>query len=168
MEKEFDLSKQEIQELIEKKKAEDAAKALQKVEDLPVTSLEDLKSYSKGMVVRFPDFAEGQPLVARVKRPSLLALTKSGAIPNSLLASATSLFTGDAQEDSNSDGQLDMMSKMYDVIEIIAQSALLEPTFDDIKEAGLELTDTQLMTIFNYAQQGTKALDLFREEQRDS
>lgn len=178
MVKEHNLTDEEIQRLIEQRQQEKNESSTQqqelhvaevkKVEELPVTSLEDLKTYSKGMKVRFPDFAEGQPFVARVRRPSMLALTKSGAIPNSLLASATSLFTGSGQSQDDSDEQMDMMAKMYDVIEIIAEAALIEPTLDDVKEAGLELTDTQLMTIFNYSQQGTRALDSFRKEQGDS
>ena len=41
-----------------------------------ITSLADLQSYAAGTVVRFPDFAEGQPFVARVRRPSMLVLAK--------------------------------------------------------------------------------------------
>lgn len=125
-----------------------------------VTTLADLQSYAKGSIVRFPDFADGQPLVARVKRPSMLALAKAGKIPNSLLTSAAQLFTkGGGGMDSEDEK---MLSELYDVCEVIVNAALIEPTLKDIKAAGLELSDNQLMAIFNYTQNGIKALDSFR------
>lgn len=135
--------------------------SMQDFKDLPVTTLEDLGQYAKGQKVRFPDFAEGQPFVARVKRPSLLVLSKQGKIPNSLLNSATSMFTGGSD---NAEVDKDTMSNMYDVIEVIAEAALIEPTFKMLKEAGIDLSDNQLMAIFNYSQNGIKALDSFRQK----
>ena len=57
-------------------------------EPMNITTLADLQSYAAGTIVRFPDFAEGQPFVARVRRPSMLVLAKQGKIPNTLLAAA--------------------------------------------------------------------------------
>ena len=56
-----------------------------------ITSLSDLQTYAAGTIVRFPDFAEGQPFVARVRRPSMLVLAKQGKIPNTLLTAAGEL-----------------------------------------------------------------------------
>ena len=58
-----------------------------------ITTIHDLQGYVGGKIVRLPDFAEGQPLVARVKRPSLLIMAKQGKIPNTLLGAAGELFT---------------------------------------------------------------------------
>ena len=58
-----------------------------------ITTLADLQSYAAGTIVRFPDFAEGQPFVARVRRPSMLVLAKQGKIPNTLLTAAGELFS---------------------------------------------------------------------------
>lgn len=131
-------------------------------EVMRITSISDLQSYAAGTVIRFPDFAEGQPFVARVKRPSMLALAKAGKIPNSLLTAAGELFT-------NGGGGLDadnekMLSEMYDIINIICDSALIQPSLAEIKSVGLELSDNQMMAIFNYTQAGVKALESFREE----
>lgn len=52
---------------------------------MAVTTLHDLQTYTSGSIVKLPDFAEGQPLIARLKRPSMLALAAHGQIPNSLL-----------------------------------------------------------------------------------
>lgn len=133
---------------------------------LKVTSLTDLQGYKEGKVVQLPDFAEGQPLIARVRRPSMLVLAKSGKIPNSLMSAASELFTK-----GGSDMDIDnpkLLSDMYDVCHLIAESTLIEPTLADIESVGLTLTDDQLMAIFNYSQVGVQALDSFRQIQSDN
>lgn len=129
-------------------------------ETMATTSIFDLQRYSKGTLVRFPDFAEGQPFVARVRRPSMLVLAKQGKIPNTLLTSANELFSkGGAGLDGDNEN---MLADVYSICEIICDAALKEPTYQQIKDAGLELSDDQLMAIFNYTQTGAKALESFR------
>ena len=131
-------------------------------ESINITSLSDLQNYAKGTIVRFPDFAEGQPFVARVRRPSMLVLAKQGKIPNSLLSSASQLFAkGGAGMDT---ANPDMLADVYGICEVIARSSLVEPTYDEIINTGLELSDEQTMAIFNYTQNGVKALESFRKE----
>lgn len=127
-----------------------------------ITDVNSLRNYVNGIVVRLPDFAEGQPFVARIKRPSMLALAKSGKIPNSLLNAAGTLFAeGGSGLDADNPN---MLNEMYEVCKVICESSLLEPTLADIQSVGLELTDEQIMAIFNYSQVGVKALENFREE----
>lgn len=128
-------------------------------EENKITSIYDLQRYAKGQIVRLPDFAEGQPFVARMRRPSLLIMAKSGKIPNRLLSTATNLFNGGNDKNANTDS---LLSDTYDVCEAIAEAALVEPTLNDIKNSGIELSDNQLIAIFNYAQRGIEALDNFR------
>lgn len=129
-------------------------------EAMSTTSVFDLQSYAKGTLVRFPDFAEGQPFVARVRRPSMLVLAKQGKIPNTLLTSANQLFSkGGGGMDGDNEN---MLADIYSICEIICESALKEPTYQQIKDSGLELSDDQLMAIFNYTQTGVKALESFR------
>lgn len=133
-----------------------------KKREVNVTSIEDLKNYASGTIVEMPPFAEGQPLIARLKRPSILGMAKQGKIPNSLLVKANELFLQngaglDAEEE-------DTMKQLYDVLDLIAKETLVEPTYEDIKSVGLELTDEQMMFLFNYSQQGVKALESFRTE----
>ena len=135
-----------------------------KVEEKPltisdITSIAKMSEYAKGQIVRLPDFAEGQPFIVRLKRPSMLVLAKSGKIPNSLLDTANSLFN---EGKSSNDDSNKAMQDMYEVLCIIAESSLVEPTFKEIKEAGVELTDEQLIAIFNYSQQGIEGLKSFR------
>lgn len=133
-----------------------------KKREVNVTSIEDLKNYASGTIVEMPSFAEGQPLIARLKRPSILGMAKQGKIPNSLLVKANELFLQngvglDAEEE-------DTMKQLYDVLDLIAKETLVEPTYEEIKSVGLELTDEQMMFLFNYSQQGVKALESFRTE----
>lgn len=129
--------------------------------ELKITTLEQLSGYKGGQIVELPPFAEGQPFVARMRRPSMLALVKSGKISNELLSSANTLFTsGGSGMNDLADEQL--LSKMFDVINTIVDASLLEPTYSDLKGANIELTDNQLLFIFNYSQVGVKALETFR------
>lgn len=127
-----------------------------------ITTLADLQSYAAGTIVRFPDFAEGQPFVARVRRPSMLVLAKQGKIPNTLLTAAGELFSkGGAGMDADNEN---MLSDVYGICEVIARASLVQPTYDEIQQAGMELSDDQIMAIFNYTQNGVKALESFRKE----
>ena len=136
-------------------------KSIDAVDKTEVTSIYDLQRYAKGQIVRLPDFAEGQPLIVRMRRPSLLVMAKNGRIPNRLLATATDLFNGGGSKNANTDS---LLSDTYDVCEAIAEAALVEPTLNDIKNSGIELSDNQLIAIFNYAQRGVEALDNFRQK----
>ena len=127
---------------------------------LEVTSFEELKKYSEGTIVKLPDFGNGQPFVARMRRPSMLALAKAGQIPNSLLVTANEMFNSGKKDTDDED----LMTNMFSVMEVICEAALIEPTYSQVKEAGLELSDDQILAIFNYTQVGVKALDNFREK----
>lgn len=131
---------------------------------MDITSLSQLTKYAEGQIVELPAFAEGQPFVARIRRPSILALAKSGKIPNSLLKTANGLFNGDTQT-KNKDSYL---KDVFDVLDVICDACFMEPTYAQLREAGVELTDDQYMFIFNYTQTGVMALDSFRKQQRNS
>lgn len=126
-----------------------------------ITSLKDLQKYAEGQVVEFPPFAEGQPFVARICRPSMLVLAKSGKIPNELLNTANNLFVN-GKPDIHRD--LDVLSSVFDLLDVFCEACFLEPTYQELKDIGLQLTDEQLMFVFNYAQTGVRALEPFREQ----
>lgn len=130
---------------------------------MDITSLAQLTKYAEGQIVELPSFAEGQPFVARIRRPSILALAKSGKIPNTLLKTANGLFSGDAQT-RHKDSYL---KDVFDVLDVVCEACFLEPTYQQLQEAGVELTDDQYMFIFNYTQTGVMALDSFRRKQGD-
>ena len=128
---------------------------------MKITSVKDLREYAKGAIVELPEFAEGQPFVARLKRPSIMDMARSGKIPNALLVRANELFTNSAGLNPN---EQNMMSELMDVMEAIAEESFVEPTYQEIKESGITLTDQQLMAVFSYTQNGVKALENFRTE----
>lgn len=133
------------------------------LQNIDVTSLEQLREYAKGDLVQLPPFSENMPFVARLKRPSLMKLVKLGKIPNSLLYKANELFkkgvSGLDEEDDN------MLKEALGVLEVFAEASLVSPTYKQIKEIGLELTDEQLSFIFSYGQAGVRALESFRTKQ---
>lgn len=124
------------------------------------TSIQDLISYSQGQIVKLPDFSEGQPFYARLRRPSMLSLMSNGKIPNSLVITANRLFNGKGMDDRNENS----MSEVLQLLEVICESAFVEPSYKKLKEAGVHLTDQQYMAVFNYTQEGVKALESFRRE----
>ena len=132
-------------------------------QNLQITSIEQLKGYGCGQVVELPPFGDGQPFVAKLRRPSMMTLAKRGQIPNELLNSANSLFEKGPQGVMQT-GKFDddTMTKLFDTIDIICEASFVEPTYKQLKEAGIELTDDQYMFVFNYTQNGVHALDSFR------
>ncbi len=57
---------------------------------------------------------------------------------------------------------------MTNVMYIMAENALIEPSIEELKNVGLELTDEQIVALFNYTQEGVNELDSFREESEDN
>lgn len=131
-------------------------------EQLVVTSIEQLKQYAQGEVVELPPFSPTQPFVARLKRPSLLSMAKNGKIPNELLVKTNELFINDGTAVNASDNN--MLEEIFSVIDTIASEVFVQPTYAEIKEANIELTDEQMIFIFNYTQRGVKNLENFRED----
>ena len=129
-----------------------------------VTSIEQLLEYRKGQFVQLPEFAEGQPFFARLKRPSLLALVKSGKIPNQLILTANRLFNGKGMDDTKESS----MPEVLEILDSICEATFVEPNYSEMKDAGIELTDEQFMAVFNYTQQGVKALEPFRTQSTDN
>ncbi|MCR1972840.1 esterase [Clostridium sporogenes] len=131
--------------------------------ELKVTNIEDLKKVAQGEVIQLPQFSQGIPFNARVKRVSLLNLVRKGVVPNKLLSAAEELFYGKQSSKENVD-----LTQMTDVMYIMAENALVEPSIEDLKSVGLELTDEQIVALFNYTQEGVSELDSFREESENT
>lgn len=134
----------------------------QKTQQKPTrpTSITELKSYMEGELVELPPFADGQKFVARLRRPSLLKLIKQGQIPNSLITMASEMFaSGASAMDPSNDASL---RDLFDVIDVIASASFVEPTYKELADNGIELTDEQLLALFNYTQNGVRGLQQFR------
>lgn len=127
-----------------------------------VTSIEQLKNIAKGQVVEILGWGK-EPFICRLKRPSLLGLVASGKVPNPLLNAAYILFNG-----PQTGKDVISLNEKHELLTIIAKESLVEPTYDQLQEIGLELTDTQLTEIWNYSQVGINALVSFRKKQQDN
>lgn len=125
------------------------------------TKIEELKDVGV-QEVSLPGFTPGVPFVVKLSRPSLIRLAREGEIPNSLLGSAARLFTeGSGKLMQDGEGFVELSK----AITFLAKASLVEPSYDELASAGIELTDAQLMDIYLYTQQGVRALDGFRTEQ---
>lgn len=98
----------------------------------------------------------GEAFICVLRRPSLLALASRGAITNPLMKTARKLFYSGVSAES---GNLEEEGR---ILLEIASAALVKPTFAELEERGIELTDEQLIAIFQYTQAGAKALERFR------
>ena len=116
-----------------------------------ITTTGDLDNIKKGEVIELPPFDEGTPLVARLRRPSLLTLCKNGTIPNTLLATAQKIYEGEKHGD---------IKNFSEVLHAVVKSALVEPKYEEVADI---LTDEQLTAVFNYTQTGVLGLIPFRE-----
>lgn len=108
--------------------------------------------------VELPGYANGSVKV-KMRRPSLLALVRSGAVPNPLIAVAGELFSSGSQALEKAS-----FGEVAEVIDIVARAALVEPSFEQLEQEGVNLTDEQLMAIFSYAQAGVRGLEPFRAQ----
>ena len=133
------------------------------VKQLKVTSIGDLVKYKEGTLVELPPFAEGQPFVARLKRPSIMQMMEKGQIPNSLIIRANQLFLNGT--DGFNPHQENVIKEVYPVLKEVASHCFVEPSWEELKENGIELTDEQLMFIFSYMQDGVRTLESFRSKQ---
>lgn len=118
-----------------------------------MTSISDIKTTAE---VILPGW-NGEPFACVLRRPSILSLAARGALTNPLMKVARKLFYSGV---STENGDLADEGR---VLTEIAKAALVHPTFDELAEHGIELTDEQLITIFQYTQSGPKALARFRE-----
>ena len=125
------------------------------------SNVEQLAKYSQGTLINLPPFGPDQPFKARLKRPSILALAKSGKIPNTLMSAAISLFSGNVSEVMTSKNP-EALTSLFTIMEILCEAAFVEPTWKEIKDNNIELTDEQLMVVFQFTQDGVKALEPFR------
>ena len=117
--------------------------------------MNSVESIKTSQIVRIPGWCE-DTWECELKRPSLLALAAKGAIANPLMKTARKLFYSGISPDA---GNLEEEGR---VLLEIAKAALVRPSYDELEQSGIELTDEQLVAIFQFTQLGAKALAGFR------
>lgn len=144
------------------------------MEELKVTSLEELKKIKLTEIIEVGKFSDGTMLVAEVKQPDLMALAMAGKIPNSLMSTSMSLVEDKGNSNDTGEKVLKKMNEesnfskeMFEMMDIVAREVLVNPTYAQIKKIGLELSIEQRLTLFNRIQGGTKSLENFHKESAD-
>lgn len=134
------------------------------MENLKVTSIESLKSkgVDKGAILPLEGFYDDEPFVVRVKRVPLLGMVEAGFIPNELLTAAHNVFYGNKGAKLTPEEIGNNFKEYAEICKVIAKNSLVEPTYAELQEAGIELTDNQLVGIYSFWQSGVAALKSFR------
>ena len=132
-------------------------------EGTKVISIDELKKLAEGEIVELPSFTGEERINVKLRRPSMLFLVKSGKIPNDLLVEANKLFTqGTGGVITKGIDNPDMLVNMTNLLECICEEAFVEPKYSQIREAGIQLTDSQMLAVFEYTQNGVANLKSFR------
>jgi len=129
-----------------------------------VTPLETFCMASRGKLVEIPGFAPGETLTVRLRQPNLLTLVRLGKIPNPLLTHMLQQSPGAKADTAVTPEKLRMTAEMLD---LFCEAALIEPTYRELKENGVELTQEQMSEIANFAQGGVTTWESFRDETRN-
>lgn len=119
--------------------------------DTHITNLAALEKAANGEIVALPGWTEEQPFVARLKRASLTGMIRAGKIPNPLIAAAQKLYEGLNKSRANA-----TFEETAKVMRLVVEEALAEPTMEQLKAAGLDLTEEQADQIYLYASRGQK------------
>lgn len=125
------------------------------MKEIKITTIDEIKERTAPAVVELPGFGDGKPFVAKVKRASLLDMALGGSIPNELLGAVTELYKSGINPSKG-------IKETAKALEYYAQCVLVEPSYQAIKEADLQLTDMQLTRIYLYGVGGAEALKPFR------
>lgn len=125
------------------------------MKQLKVTTIDEIRQRTAEQVQELPGFGDGEPFVAKLRRVSLLDMAKSGDIPNELLGTVSELYNKGA---TGVKGLADVAKSYH----FIAEKSLVEPSYQELTDAGLTLTDSQLLGIYLYSVGGAAALKTFR------
>ncbi len=120
--------------------------------------MDSVASIKTSQIVRLPGWS-GNPddeFCCELRRPSLLTLAAKGAITNPLMKTARKIFYSGLSPDGGS------LEEEGRVLLEIARAAMISPSLDQLEAAGIDLTDEQLVAVFQFTQLGAKALDRFR------
>lgn len=131
-------------------------------EKLNVTSIDEIRSKAC-QIVELPGWEPGETLNVKLRRASLLSLVQQGVIPNQLLPIVHKLLQSEGKFNPMTDSSPDEFKQFLEMLSAVCKAVMVEPSYEEVAEY---LTDIQRSAIFLYAQQGLKALELFRKRQK--
>lgn len=125
---------------------------------MSVTSMTGLRDAAGGVEVSVPGFTSGEIITLKIKRPSLIEMAAQGRIPNPLMSTAAQLFKSGAKKEINEMSDGDKFKELAEAIHCVVKAALVEPSYEELTNNGVELTDVQLLYIYDYVQTGIDQL----------
>ena len=133
-------------------------------------SVDDIKkSIDSGYQVEITGFrADEDPedtFPCVLKKIDLLAWLINGKVPNELSAAVEDLFNISKAKKKTVEeyNDIDQIREGYKLNEWIARESMVEPKFDDLKDAGIYLSQEQLLDIYIFQMHGVNALKQFRD-----
>lgn len=128
---------------------------------MAITSLDEIRAANAPQEVELSGWEPDKPFRCKLRRPRLYEMAAAGEIPNPLLPVVEDLFMQNTAALANR--SVEEQSK---ALLALARLALVEPTADEIHEAGAVLTDDQLLEIYTFILGGAAVLAGFREAAR--
>lgn len=127
-----------------------------------ITQMQDIVAQAAPEEVTLSGFKPNTEITVLLHSPSLYALIAENALPNPLLPVVNKLFSDgpQAQDVSAPDAEFAR------ALRVIARETLVTPTISELDEAGVQLTDRQLLEISVYATRGPATLAAFRSGMR--
>lgn len=126
-----------------------------------ITPLETMQAMTQPEEIALSGWKRGQEITVMVQKPNFYALLAKGSIPNPLIPEMDKLFVRRDRK-----GYAEPDAKFAETLETIAELTLVEPSYQQLIDAGVELTDDQLTELSIYATSGAEALATFRDAVR--
>lgn len=134
------------------------------------TSLEDLKRIG-ATETELPPFSDGTPFIAKLKTVSIIDMARNGRIPNPLMKTILKVLGADDENtdvekfEENTNNEIianeEDTKQTFDFILTVVKSSLVSPTYKEIEECGVTLSDEQIFSIFSHALGGIELLSKF-------
>lgn len=128
---------------------------------MAITSLDEIRALNAAQEIELSGWEPGTSFRCKARRPRLFEMAAAGEIPNPLLPIVEELFV----QNSAALAKRSVPDQSKALI-ALADMALVEPTVDEIHEAGAVLTDDQLLEIYTFVLGGAASLAGFRAAAR--
>lgn len=138
------------------------------MENLQVTSLEQLKKVKQTEIINLGKFGDGTEFVAELKKPDLMQLAAERKIPNVLATEVVKLFNGKNKLAKKvvAEDDAEALAQLGELMNVLAEASLVNPTYKQLQEINIELTQEMKMSIMMFTQGGVETLKNFRKEQQ--
>jgi len=126
-----------------------------------ITNIDDIKT-KLDVEVELSGWTDDEPFRCVLRRPSMHQMVAAGIVPNPLIPTVERLFTATVPKELTPDER----QQESEALIAIARATLREPSMAQLEEAGIQLTDNQILEIYAFAITGAKGLSSFRRGTR--